>query len=178
MCTKNRPAGLGSNRKYPSLSVTARNLSSAPSTVTITPSSGRFTKPPPAATGSDANTRPATAVPGTAAGGGVEYAFDLKLDEAAIGGVVFVEIFAEAEGVGIVGGSGLLGPLWPWEWTTYTGSFTAPPATNFLTIQFTATTGATAGSTCVLHVDNVSLAQPGVIPAETTTWSELNALFR
>lgn len=119
-----------------------------------------------------------TTVPGTAAGGNVEYSFDLKLDEAAVGGVVFVEIFAEAEGVGIVGGSGLMGPLWPWEWTTYAGSFTAPPATNFLTIQFTATTGAAVGSTCVLHVDNVSLAQPGVIPAETTTWSELNALFR
>ncbi|MFN2370992.1 MAG: hypothetical protein ABR506_07535 [Candidatus Krumholzibacteriia bacterium] len=119
-----------------------------------------------------------TTVPGTAAGGEVQYSFDLKLDEAANGGVVFIEIFAEAEGIGIVGGSGLIGPLWPWEWTTYTGAFMAPPATNFLTIQFTATTGAVQGSTCVLHVDNVSLAQPGVIPAETTTWSEVNALFR
>ncbi|MBE0567886.1 MAG: hypothetical protein IH621_18170 [Krumholzibacteria bacterium] len=117
-------------------------------------------------------------IPGTAAGGDVEYSFDLKLDQADAGGVVFAQVFAEAEGLGIVGGSGLLGPLWAWQWTTYAGSFTAPANTNFLTIQITATTGATTGSTCVLHVDNVSLEQPGVIPAETTTWSALNALYR
>lgn len=119
-----------------------------------------------------------TTFPGTAAGGDVEYSFDLKLDQADVGGVVFVQVFAEGEGLGIVGGSGLLGPLWPWQWTTYSGTFTAPATTSFLTIQITATTGAATGSTCVLHVDNVSLEQPGVIPAETTTWSAVNALFR
>jgi len=119
-----------------------------------------------------------TTAPGTAAGGGVEYSFDLKLDQADLGGVLFVEIFAEAEGVGIVGGSGLIGPLWPWEWTTFTGSFVAPANTSFLTIQFVPTTGATVGSNCVVHVDNVVLEQPGVIPAEPTSWSDVNAQYR
>jgi hypothetical protein len=119
-----------------------------------------------------------TTAPGTAAGGGVEYSFDLKLDQADLGGVLFVEIFAEAEGVGVVGGSGLIGPLFPWEWTTYTGSFVAPANTSFLTIQFVPTTGATVGSNCVVHVDNVVLEQPGVIPAEPTSWSDVNAQYR
>ena len=119
-----------------------------------------------------------TTAPGTAAGGGVEYSFDLKLDQADLGGVLFVELFAEAEGVGIVGGSGLIGPLWPWEWTSYSGSVVAPGNTSYLTIQFVATTGATVGSNCVVHVDNVVVEQPGVIPTEPTSWSEVNALFR
>lgn len=119
-----------------------------------------------------------TTLPGSAAGGNVNYAFDLKLDQADAGGVVFVEIFAEAEGVGIVGGSGLLGPLWPWTWTNYTGSFSAPANTSFLTIQFVATTGANAGSNCVLRVDNVLLEQPGVVSAEDASWSNIKALYR
>ncbi len=112
------------------------------------------------------------------AGGTVTYGYDLKLDEANLGGVLFVQIFAEAEGVGIVGGSGLIGPLWPWEWTSYTGSFVAPANTTFLTMQITATTGATVGSTCLVRVDNVHLEMQGVVPNEASSWSAVRAEYR
>jgi hypothetical protein len=116
--------------------------------------------------------------PGTATAGDVDYSFDLKLIQADVGGVFFVEMFAEQSGVGIVGGSGLLGPFWPWgAWETFTGSFAAPAGTDFLTIQFAATTGAATGSTCLMHVDNVVLDQ-GTSPVESTTWSSVKALFR
>ena len=114
---------------------------------------------------------------GYATPGAATYSFDLKLDQADVGGVLFVQIFAEQTGVGIVGGSGLMGPFWAWEWTTYSGSFSAPEGTDFMTIQFTATTGATEGSNCLAHVDNVVLDQ-GTVSAEDLTWSELKALYR
>lgn len=115
---------------------------------------------------------------GTAIPGAVQYSFDLKLDQADVGGVLFVEIFAEQEGVGIIGGSGLMGPYWPWNaWETISGSFDAPANTTFFTIQFMANTGATVGSTCVAHVDNVILDQ-GTVAAESTDWSSIKALYR
>jgi len=109
--------------------------------------------------------------------GEVSYSFDLKLDQADVGGVLFVEIFAEQEGGGVIGTSGLMGPLWPWEWTAYDGSFLAPEGTNFLTIQFMANTGAAAGSNCVAHVDNVVLDQ-GTVSTESKNWSGVKALYR
>lgn len=117
---------------------------------------------------------------GSATAGPAYYSFDLKLIEAAIGGVVFYEIFAEQEGVGIIGGSGLQGPVWPWnEWTFYEGTFAAPVGTDFLTIQFVATTGATEGSNCVMNLDNVYLSQGGPpVPNETNNWGSVKALFR
>lgn len=116
--------------------------------------------------------------PGTATDGEVTYSFDLKLDQADLGGVFFVEIFAEQSGVGIVGGTGLMGPFWPWNaWQQFGGSFVAPAGTDFLTIQFAATTGATVGSTCLMHVDNVVLDQ-NVVPVEDATWGGVKALFR
>lgn len=115
---------------------------------------------------------------GMAAGGTVEYSFDLKLEQADVGGVFFVQVFAEAEGIGIVGGSGLLGPFWAWDWTNFSGSFVAPEETNFLTIQFTATTGATEGSTCIAHLDNVVLFQPGIVANDETTLDSVKALYR
>ena len=115
---------------------------------------------------------------GAAISGSTLYSFDLKLDQADVGGVVFVEIFAEQEGVGIIGGSGLMGPFWPWNaWTNYNGSFTAPAGTNFLTIQIEAVTGAAAGTNCRVHVDNVSLDQ-GTVATEPMTWSGVKALYR
>jgi len=108
----------------------------------------------------------------------VQWSFDLLLDQADLGGVFFMEIFAEQEGVGIVGGSGLQGPFWAWEWTNYSGSFMAPTGTDFLTIQFVATTGATVGSNCIAHVDNVLLEQPNVVASETTSLDQVKALFR
>jgi hypothetical protein len=117
--------------------------------------------------------------PGTAAEGEVTYSFDLKLDSANIGGVVFVQMFAEQDGVGIVGGSGLLGPLWPWDvWTTYTGSFMAPAGTDFLTIRIEAATGADIGADCLLHADNVIMEQEGIVATEDASWSGVKALYR
>ncbi len=106
------------------------------------------------------------------------YSFDLKLDQADVGGVVFVEIFAERATGGIVGGSGLLGPFWPWNnWTHYAGSFNAPANTGFLTIQVEAVTGAAVGSNCKLHADNIVLDQ-GTVATENTTWGNIQALYR
>jgi hypothetical protein len=117
-------------------------------------------------------------VPGSAMPGDVDYSYDLKLDQADVGGVFFVQIFAEQSGVGIIGGTGLMGPLWPWgTWTTYSGSFVAPAGTDFLTIQFMANTGAATGSNCLMHVDNVVLDQ-GTVPVESATWSSVKAMFR
>jgi len=115
---------------------------------------------------------------GSATAGSVAYAFDLKLDQADVGGVLFVQIFAEQSGVGIIGGSGLMGPYFPWAWTAYSGSFVAPAGTDFFSIQFMANTGAAQGSNCVAHVDNVVLDQGGVVPAEPTSWGNIKALYR
>lgn len=115
---------------------------------------------------------------GSGIAGQVLYSFDLKLDEAEVGGVLFVNIFAEQAGGGVIGGSGLLGPFWPWNaWTTYTGSFVAPANTDFLTIQIEAVTGAAIGTSCRAHVDNVSLDQ-GTVAAEEMDWSDIKNLFR
>ncbi len=113
---------------------------------------------------------------GSAGPGAVDYSYDILLDQADVGGVVFVEIFAEQEGVGIIGGSGLMGPLWAWDWTTYEGSFVAPDGTDFLTIQFVATTGANPDSNCLMHVDNVSLDQ-GSVATESMSWGSTKVLY-
>ena len=42
--TKNSPTGAGSSRKLPPASVTARSVSSRPSTLTVTPANGSFTE--------------------------------------------------------------------------------------------------------------------------------------
>ena len=113
---------------------------------------------------------------GSAVPGDVFYSFDLKLDQADVGGVLFAEIFAEQSGVGIIGGSGLMGPFWAWEWTNYEGSFVAPAGTDFLTIQFVAVTGAADGTSCIAHVDNVDVNQ-GAVPAETTSFGAIKSLY-
>ena len=115
---------------------------------------------------------------GTGIAGTTLYSFDLKLDEANVGGVLFVNIFAELEGGGVIGGSGLLGPFWPWDaWTPYNGSFEAPEGTDFLTIQFEAVTGANIDSICKAHVDNVVLDQ-GTVANEELNWSGIKSLYR
>ncbi len=117
-------------------------------------------------------------VVGSAMAGNVDYSFDLKLDFADVGGVLFVQIFAEQDGVGIVGGTGLMGPYWPWgAWQTFASSFEAPNGTDFLTIQLMANTGAAVGSNCVAHVDNVVLDQ-GTVPVESASWSSIKAMYR
>ncbi len=119
-----------------------------------------------------------TTVPGTATGGIVYYSFDLKLGQAANGGVFFAQIFAEQSGVGIVGGSGLLGNYTPADWTTFSGSFVAPAGTDFLTIQFMANTGAVIGSVSTMHVDNVILSQEPIVPGESSSWGQVKGLYR
>jgi hypothetical protein len=114
---------------------------------------------------------------GSAGPGEVFYAFDLKLDEAEAGGVLFIEIWAEQASGGIIGGSGLMGPFWDWDWTAHSGSFMAPAGTDFLTIQIMANTGATIGSTCIVHVDNVDLNY-GAVPTESSSLSAVKALYR
>jgi len=115
---------------------------------------------------------------GSAIPGAVLYSFDLKLDQADVGGVLFVNIFAEQAGGGVIGGSGLMGPFWPWNaWTSYSGTFQAPANTDFLTIQIEAVTGANVDSNCRAHADNVVLDQ-GTVAAEQMSWSGIKSLFR
>lgn len=116
-----------------------------------------------------------TTTPGGASGGTVFYTFDLKLGQAELGGVFFVEIFAEQTGVGIVGGSGLLGNFTPADWTTIQGSFVAPAGTDFLTIQFTAVTGAVIGGSSTMYVDNVGLGYQQPIATDDMNWGELKS---
>ena len=117
---------------------------------------------------------------GSVTAGTIFYAFDLKLDQADVGGVLFVEIFAEQSGVGIVGTSGLMGPFWPWNaWELFQGSFVAPAGTDFLTIQIMANTGAAEGTNCRAHVDNVYLSQQGPpVSNEDSSWGTVKTLFR
>ena len=115
-----------------------------------------------------------SAVPGT-----VYYSFDLKLGQAANGGVFFVEIFAQNAAGGVIShGPGLLGNYTPANWTTFTGSFVAPANTDHLTIQFEAPTGAVVGTISTMHVDNVDLNQGSVVSAQSTSWGRMKALYR
>ena len=120
-----------------------------------------------------------TTAPGSVLPGQVNWAVDLKLDQADVGGVLFVEVFAEQSGVGIIGGSGLQGPFWPWgAWETFAGSFEAPAGTDFLTIQIMANTGAADGSNCRAHVDNVVLDAQHPVSVESESWSGVKAQYR
>jgi hypothetical protein len=114
---------------------------------------------------------------GGATEGPVNYSFDLKLGEAAVGGVFFVEIFAEQAGGGVIGGSGVLGTYTPADWTTYTGSFNVPAGASFLTIQLSAITGAADGAISTMYVDNVSLDQ-GTVADEANSLDSVKALYR
>ncbi len=115
---------------------------------------------------------------GTAAPGLVYWSFDLKLGQAALGGVFFVQVFAEHTGGGIVATSGLLGNYSPSGWATYAGSFMAPAGTDFVTIQFMANTGANVGSLSTMYVDNVRVEQEPLVPNEASTWGGIKGLFR
>jgi hypothetical protein len=116
---------------------------------------------------------------GSAAAGPVYYAFDLKLGESLNGGVFFVEIFAEQAGGGVIGGTGVLGPFFPAEWTTIEGTFVAPVNTDFVTFQFAAITGAVEGTVSTMSVDNAYLSQEGPpVPNETVNWGDAKALYR
>ena len=100
----------------------------------------------------------------------VDYSFDLLGGNQAAGGVDFIHIFDENSTGGVVSqGPGLLGPYFPSasSWTTYTGSFTTVAGSDHLYIEFDATTGANAGSTDQMGIDNVILS-PVTVPEPTT----------
>jgi hypothetical protein len=117
-----------------------------------------------------------TTAPGSGGPGTVFYSFDLKVGVAELGGVFFVEIFAEQIGVGIIGASGLLGNFSPADWTSFSGQFEAPTGTDFFTIQFTAVTGAEVGSTSTMFLDNVDLNQGGSVPTDARSVGSLKAM--
>lgn len=119
-----------------------------------------------------------TTANGTASAGLVYYSFDLKLGTAMNGGVFFVEIFAQNAVGAVIGSAGLLGNYTPANWTHFAGTFTAPPGTDHLTIQFEAPTGAVAGSVSSMYVDNVELSQDLPVPVNSTTWGRVKALYR
>jgi hypothetical protein len=107
---------------------------------------------------------------GSVVGAGItiDYSFDLLGGNQAAGGVDFIHIFDENASGGVISeGPGLLGPYFPSasSWTTYTGSFTTVAGSDHLYIEFDATTGANAGSTDQMGIDNVELT---VAPEPTT----------
>jgi PEP-CTERM motif len=109
---------------------------------------------------------------GSAVGAGitVDYSFDLLGGNQAAGGVDFIHIFDENSSGGVISqGPGLLGPYFPSasSWTTYSGSFTTVAGSDHLYIEFDATTGANAGSTDEMGIDNVILSVTPV-PEPTT----------
>ncbi len=117
---------------------------------------------------------------GSAGPGTYNYSFDLKLDNAGVGAVYFVEIFAEQANGGVLNQI-LLGPLFPTPgvWTNYQGTFTATNAnTDFLTMQFAAITGAVVGSVSLYHLDNAYIGLEVPVATETATWGDIKSLYR
>ena len=105
---------------------------------------------------------------GDASPGLVNYSLDLKVDTSLVGGVIFVHLWdINATGGVIDQGPGLLGPYFNTSWTTITGSWTAPANVNHFEVEIDCTTGAGAGSTEAIEVDNMSLTQT-VVPEPTT----------
>lgn len=103
---------------------------------------------------------------GDANAGTVTYSFDLKVDTSLVGGVVFIHLWDINSTGGVIdSGPGLLGPYFNTSWQTYTGSWVAPANVNHFEVEFDCTTGAGAGSTEAIEVDNVSLSQ---VPEPTT----------
>lgn len=100
---------------------------------------------------------------GSVVGAGItiNYSFDLLGGSQAAGGVDFIHIFDENASGGVISqGPGLLGPYFPSasSWSTFSGSFTTVAGSDHLYIEFDATTGANAGSTDQMGIDNVTLA--------------------
>lgn len=115
---------------------------------------------------------------GSAAPGPVFYSYDLKLGVAALGGVFFVEIFAQNAAGAVIANAGLQGNYTPANWTSFSGSFVAPANTDHLTIQFEAVTGAVIGGQSSMRVDNVNLNQGSLVSAKPTSWGRIKGLYR
>jgi hypothetical protein len=103
---------------------------------------------------------------GDANPGTVTYSLDLKVDSSLNGGVVFIHLWDINSTGGVIDqGPGLKGPYFNTGWVTYTGSWVAPATVNHFEVEIDCTTGASAGSTEAIEVDNVSLTQ---VPEPTT----------
>ena len=111
----------------------------------------------------------------------VTISFDAK-GTLGVGAVAFAEFFSEIAGGGvsssvILGG----GPLNinPNTWTHFTfTTMTGPNVSGGVTVQLTATTAAIVGSTAQVCYDNVSVTVDSIVPAESTTLSEIKHDFR
>ncbi len=118
---------------------------------------------------------------GSAGLGTVYYFLDLLIEEAAVGGLVWVQVYAEQAGGGILAQTGLLGPFTGpiGEWQIVQGTIEAPAGTDYLTIQIDAVTGADNGSVCLARVDNAFLGQTGPpVATEDMSMGSIKALFR
>lgn len=99
------------------------------------------------------------------------------------GGVAFAEFFSEIAGGGvsasqILGGAPLMLNANPDVWTHFSYTVTAGPiVTGGVTLQLTATTGAAQGSFAQVCYDNCSVTVEGSVATESTTWSNVKALF-
>jgi PEP-CTERM motif len=105
---------------------------------------------------------------GSAVGAGltVNYSFDLLGGNQAAGGVDFIHVEDENAGNAVIGQT-ILGPYFPIAsgWTHFSGTYTTVANSDHLYVEFDASTGANAGSTDQMGVDNVSLT---VVPEPTT----------
>lgn len=116
--------------------------------------------------------------PGTA----VSIFFDAR-GAGAVGGVAFAEFFSEISGGGvsaaeILGGAPLALNADPNVWTSFSFTTTAgPDVSGGLTVQFGAITGAAAGSTSLLCVDNLVVMVGGVVATDQTSWGQLKSVF-
>ncbi|MGD0060249.1 MAG: PEP-CTERM sorting domain-containing protein [Verrucomicrobiia bacterium] len=104
---------------------------------------------------------------GDANAGTVTYSLDLKVDSSLVGGVVFIHFWDINSTGGVIDqGPGLKGPYFNSSWQTYTGTWVAPANVDHFEVEIDCTTGAGAGSTEAIEVDNVSLTQ--AVPEPTT----------
>lgn len=111
----------------------------------------------------------------------VTITFDAK-GSGANGGVAFAEFFSEIDGGG-VSSSVLLGgaplALDPNNWTSFSFTTTAGAiVTGGVTLQLAAVTGAAAGSTSLLCVDNVSVTVDAVVSTENASFGEVKEIFQ
>ena len=100
-----------------------------------------------------------------------------------VGGVAFAEFFSEIDGGG-VSSSVLLGgaPLGlnadPDVWTSFSfTTTTGPDVSGGVTLQFAAVTGAAAGSTMFLCVDNVEIILDDSVANESVNFSTVKGSF-
>jgi PEP-CTERM motif len=99
-----------------------------------------------------------TSAPGSVVGAGIKvnWSFDEKVVQSAVGGVFFIEMFDVNAAGAVLDRPFFLGPYFNNQWQTLSGSWTTTnPNTDAVVIQFEAVTGAAVGSIEQVRVDNV-----------------------